>query len=126
MFNKEKIGGYVIRFHSIYYLILGIWATFFIESFGRITMHGHEGLDFKMHIIAGAMFIILGLYYLYSIRNKNWLKTNGDIIYLILGISLAMVIVELIYLPQKGLNLFWMDLIEETFIILSLLWILKK
>ena len=124
MKDKYKFGRYVIGFQGFYYLMTGLWATFFLSNFEKITMHTHDGLDFKLHMLAGAMIIVLGLYFIYSVRKKDWYKTN-DIIYLVIGISLAVVIIELVYLPGIVWNLFLVDLIEEIIIIILLLWVLR-
>ena len=83
-------------------------------------MNVHYNLDFGMHILTGVLFIVLGLFYIFSVRNSNWFKTSKDIIYLVIGIALSIVLVELIYLPSLGWNLLWIDLIEELTILISI------
>lgn len=125
MIDKYKFGKYVIGFQGIYYLITGLWALVSIDFFNRVIGHAHEGLAFEMHSIA-AMSVVLGLFFIYSVRKDDWFKSNKEIIYLVIGIALAVVVIELIYLPKMGWNLFWLDLIEEILIIISLLWVIKK
>lgn len=125
MINKFKLGGYVIGFQGFYYIITGLWALISIESFNQIVSHAHEGPAFEMHSIA-AMAIVLGLYYLYSIRDKNWFKTKKDIIYLVIGINLAIILIELIYFSTIRGTLFLLDLIEEIIITILLFWVIKK
>jgi hypothetical protein len=124
--NKIKALTYLIRFQGFYYLITGIWATFFLSNFQKVTMHTHYNLDFGMHVLAGALIIVLGLFYIYSVKNKNWFKKSKDITYLVMGITLSIVIVELMYLPSLSWNLFWMDLVEELIIFISVLLLSKK
>ncbi len=63
-----------------------------------------------MHSIA-AMSLVIGLFFLWSSRKEELLRPVG---YLALGFVLAVMIPELIYLPQIGNPiLFWVDFIEE-------------
>ena len=123
--KKSTLGRYVIGLQGFYYLVTGLWALISIESFNSFVGHAHEGLPFEMHSIA-AMSVVLGLYFIYSVRRPNWFKTNKDVVYLVVGIALAVVIIELVYLPAMGWNLFWLDLIEEIIIAALLLWVIKK
>ena len=125
MVNKFKLGRYVIGFQGFYYLITGLWALLFLSNFERVVGHMHEGLPFEMHSIA-AMSVVLGVYFIYSVRSRNWFKNNISIAYLVMGIALSVILVELFYLPKMGWNLFWVDLIEEILITLLLLWVIKK
>ena len=125
MVDKFKLGRYAIGFQGLYYLLTGIWALISIDSFNYVVGHAHEGLPFEMHSIA-AMSVVLGLYFIYSVREQNWYKSNKNIIYLVIGIALSVVLVELVYLPKMGWNLFWLDLIEEIIIIILLLLVVKN
>ncbi len=123
--NKFKLGRYVIGFQGFYYLIAGLWALISIESFNYIIGHIHENSFFEMHSIA-AMSVVLGIYFIYSVKEKDWYKKNLNVSYLVIGIALAIIIVELIYLPSMGWNLFWLDLIEEFLIVISLIFVMKN
>ncbi len=125
MKNKSKFGKYVVGFQGLYYIVTGLWALISIESFNKIISHAHEGPAFEMHSIA-AMALVLGLYYIYSVKDKNWFKTRKDIIYLVIGINLSIILVELIYFSAITGTLFLFDLIEEIIITILLLWIIKK
>ena len=54
-----------------------------------------------MHSIA-AISVVLGLYFIYSVKEKDWYKKNLNVLYLVVGIALSVVIIELIYLPSMG------------------------
>ena len=125
MIKKSLLGKYVIAFQGFYYLITGLWALIALDSFNRVVGHGHQGLAFEMHSIA-AMSVVLGLYYISVVRKPDWFKKRIDVAYLVIGVALAVVIVEIVYLPLMGWNLFWLDLAEEVLIVLLLLWVIKK
>lgn len=123
--NKFKLGRYLIGFQGFYYLFTGIWALISIESFNYIVGHTHDNSFFEMHTIA-AMSVVLGLFFIYSIKEKNWYKKNLNVAYLVMGITLSVIIIELIYLPSMGWNLFWLDLIEEFLIFILLIFVIKN
>jgi hypothetical protein len=123
--SKFEFGRYVIGFQGFYYLLTGLWALISIESFNYIVGHAHDNSFFETHLLA-AMSVVLGLFFIYSVREKNWYKKNFDTIYLVIGIALAIIIVELIYLPSMSWNLFWIDFIEEFLIIILLMFVIKN
>ena len=125
MIGKAKLGKYVIGFQGFYYFITGLWASISLESFNAVVGHTHPGPGFEMHSIA-AMSVVLGLYYLHIVRKPDWFKTNRDIAYLVIGVALAVVLVELVYLPGMGFNLFWFDMVEEAIIAILLFGVVKK
>jgi len=118
--KKYDFARYLIGFQGFYYFITGLWAIISIDHFNKIVGHAHEGLPFEMHSIA-AMSVVLGLYFIYAVRKKDWFKKNKDVLYLVAGIALSVVVVELIYLPKMGWSLFWLDLVEEIAIVAALL-----
>lgn len=119
---KNRILKFVLVFQGFYYAITGLWAIVSLESFSRITRH--FGDPFEMHSIS-AMSFIIGLFFLWSSRKEELLRSAG---YLALGFVLAVMIPELIYLPQIGNpTLFWADFALEGIIgILLLITLLKK
>ena len=123
-FDKFKLGRYVIGFQGFYYFLTGIWALISLSSFEKIVGHFHEGSAFEMHTIA-AMSVVLGLFFIYSIKENDWYKKNFNVVYLVIGIALSVIVIELIYLPSMGWNLFWLDLIEEIIIVILLILVIK-
>ena len=68
-----------------------------------------------MHSIVGTALTI-GLFFIWSANKEELRKPAG---FLALGLAIAIIVPELIYLPQIGNPpLFWLDFIEETVIAL--------
>jgi len=77
----------------------------------RITEH--HGEPFEMYSIA-AMAFVIGLFLLWSAFKEELRRPAG---LLVLGLVLAIMIPELIYLPKMGNPiLFWLDFVEEGII----------
>lgn len=106
---RAKLLPWVLGFQGAYYALTGLWALVSLESFSRVT--GHAGDPFEMHSIA-AMALVLGLFFIRSAREPSLRRPAGA---LALGIAVAVLVPELIYLPQIGNPvLFWVDFAEET------------
>ncbi len=106
--KKTKILKVTLIFQGFYYFLTGLWAIVNLDSFLRITEH--YGEPFEMHSIA-AMALVIGLFLLWSAFKEDLRRPAG---FLALGLVLAIMIPELIYLPKMGNPiLFWIDFIEE-------------
>lgn len=89
-------------------------------------MHA-DGLDaadrFDMYSIAG-MALVIGIFFIWSALKEELRRPVG---FLALGLALAILIPELIYLPKIGNpTLFWVDFAEEVIVGLLLLYALFK
>lgn len=105
---KQKLLKFILIFQGLYYALTGLWAIVSLDSFSRLT--AHHGEPFEMHSIA-AMALVLGLFLIYGALKDELHKAAG---YLALGFVLAVMIPELIYLPQIGNPiLFWADFALE-------------
>jgi len=102
----------ILGLHALYYIFTGMWALVSIDSFNAVVGHFHEGLPFEMHSIA-LMSMVLGFAFLYAAYH---LKKEKTLVFLALGIALAVIAVEIAYLPRMGWNLFWLDMIEEIIV----------
>ena len=125
MENRFKLGRYVIAFQGFYYILTGLWALISLESFNVIVGHVHENNAFEMHSIA-AMAVVLGLYYTYSVMEKDWFKNNFNIVYLVIGINLSIILVELFYFNTIKPTLFLLDFAEEIVITILLIFAIKR
>ena len=106
--KKIPILKVTLIFQGFYYFLTGLWAIVSLDSFSRITEH--YGEPFEMHSIA-AMALVIGLFLLWGSFKEGLRRPAG---FLVLGLVLAIMIPELIYLPQMGNPiLFWIDFIEE-------------
>ncbi len=109
--KKSKILKFTLVFQGLYYFSTGLWAIISLESFMRITEH--HGEPFEMYSIA-AMAFVIGLFLLWSAFKEELRRPAG---FLVLGLVLAIMIPELIYLPKMGNPiLFWLDFVEEGII----------
>jgi hypothetical protein len=112
---RPKLLPWVLGVQGAYYALTGLWALVSLESFSRVT--GHAGDPFEMHSIA-AMALVLGLFFVWSARHAALRRPVGA---LALGIAVAVLVPELIYLPRIGNPvLFWVDFAEETVVALVL------
>ena len=108
--KKTKILKVTLIFQGLYYALTGLWAIVNLESFMRITEHEYHGEPFEMYSIA-AMAFVIGLFLLWSAFKEELRRPAG---FLVIGLALAIMIPELIYLPKIGNPiLFWLDFIEE-------------
>lgn len=109
---RNKILKFVLIFQGLYYSIVGLWVIVSLDSFSRIT--NHYGDAFDTHAFA-ALVLVLGLFFIYSATKENLQRPIG---FLALGIAIAIIIPEIIYLPQIGNPiLFWLDFVEELLIV---------
>lgn len=109
--KKTKILKMTLIFQGFYYFSTGLWAIVSLDSFSRITEH--YGEPFEMYSIA-AMALVIGLFLLWSAFKEGLRRPAG---FLVLGLVLAIMIPELIYLPKMGNPvLFWLDFVEEGII----------
>ena len=112
---KTKILKFVLIFQGLYYSITGFWVIVSLDSFSRITKH--HGEPFEMHSMA-ALVLVLGLFFIWSALKENLQRSVG---FLVLGSAIAIIIPELMYLPQMGNHiLFWADFIEESIVAILL------
>lgn len=108
---KSKILKFILIFQGLYYFLTGFWAIVNLKSFSQITEH--HGEPFEMYSIAGMAFVI-GLFLLWSAFKEELRRPAG---FLVIGLVLAIMIPELIYLPKMGNPiLFWLDFVEEGII----------
>ena len=105
----QKIVSWILALHGAYYALTGVWALISLESFNRVVGYVHIGNAFEMHSIA-AMAIALGIVFMIAAKD---IKHNKLIVLTASLVALSVVIIEIIYLPGMGWNLFWLDLIEE-------------
>ena len=106
--KKRKILKFTLVFQGLYYVSTGLWAIISLDSFMRFTEH--HGEPFEMYSI-GAMAFVIGLFLLWSAFKEELRRPAG---FLVLGLVLAIMIPELIYLPMMGNPiLFWLDFVEE-------------
>lgn len=118
---KTKLLKFILIFQGLYYSITGLWAIISLDSFSKVTQH--HGEAFEMHSIAGMAFVV-GLFFIWSAFREELRRPAG---FLVLGLVLAILIPELIYLPKIGNpTLFWVDFAEESAIGLLLLYTLFK
>lgn len=98
----------VLVFQGAYYALTGLWAIVSLESFSRVT--GHSGGSFEMHSIA-AMAVVVGAFLIRGALNDASRRAAG---FLGLGLVLAVMIPEWVYLPKiDNPPLFWLDFALE-------------
>lgn len=108
---NTKLLKFVLIFQGLYYALTGLWAIVSLESFSRLTEHDHHGEPFEMHSIA-AMALVSGIFLIYGGLKEELRRAGG---FLGLGFAFAVMIPELIYLPQIGNPfLFWVDFAIEA------------
>lgn len=122
--RKQLLAKYVVGFQGWYYFLTGLWALISLGSFNRIVGHQHLGEPFEMHSLA-ALSLILGLYFIFSVR-KPLLTERRDVLFLVMGMAVAVAAVELVYLPGGGWNLFWVDMAEEILVAGVAVWLLRR
>lgn len=110
----EKIIKILLIFQGLYWSITGLWALVALDHFSRVTGLHREGLHvtdrFEMYSIS-TLAVVLGLFFIWGARKKEFLKPTAI---LALSLAIAVIIPELIYLPQmKDMALFWLDFAEE-------------
>ena len=105
---KTKLLKFLLIFQGLYYSLTGLWAIVSLDSFSRIT--NHYGDAFEMHSIA-AIALVSGIFLIYGALKEQLRRPAG---FLALGLVLAIIIPELIYLPKIGNpSLFWVDFVLE-------------
>ncbi len=122
MYNTKvnnKMLKIILIFQGLYYVLTGLWAIVSLDSFSRITEH--YGDAFEMYSIAG-MALVVGLFFIWAAYKEELRRPAG---FLALGLVLAIVVPELIYLPKIGNPiLFWVDFAEESVVGLILIYFL--
>jgi len=118
---------YILTFQGAYYVFTALWAIAALDHFSRVTGLHAEGLDltdrFEMYSIA-ALALVLGLFFIWGAAKENLQRPAG---FLALGSAVAVIVPELIYLPQIGNPiLFWLDFAEESVVALLLVYLLFK
>lgn len=108
----QKVIPTLLALHGAYYALTGLWALVSLESFNQIVRYVHTGDAFEMHSIA-AMAVALGLVFMLASKN---IKQNRLVVLTASLVAVSVVLVELVYLPGRGWNLFWLDFVEEAFV----------
>lgn len=104
----HRILGPVLTLQGTYYSLTGLWALVSLESFSRVT--GHRADPFEMHSIA-ALSLVVGLFLIWAAFREDLRRPAGV---LAVGLVLAVMIPELVYLPRIGNPpLFWVDFALE-------------
>lgn len=119
---KSKILKFVLIFQGFYYSVTAFWAIIALDHFARVTSLHLESLNtigrFEMESIVALSFV-LGIFFILSANKRTMQRPAG---FLALGIAIAVIIPELIYLPQIGNPpLFWLDFAEESIVALLLI-----
>ncbi len=112
---------FVLAFQGAYYVLTGFWAIVALNHFAKFTgLHSGaiEIADRFEMISMAALATVIGVFFIVSALRENLLRPAG---FLALGVALAIIIPELIYLPQIGNPLlFWIDFAEESVVALLL------
>lgn len=122
---KSKILKFILIFQGLYYSLTGLWAIVALEHFAAVTGMRADGLDaadrFDMYSIAG-MALVIGIFFVWAAFKEELRRPVG---FFALGLVLAILIPELIYLPRIGNPpLFWVDFVEESIVGFLLLYAL--
>ena len=126
---KTKLFKFVLLFQGLYYSITGLWAIVALNNFYSFTRGSYEEItpDHKFVIFANAAFFVaIGIFLLLGGIRKGWMNPA---IFVALAVAIAVMVAELIYLPQIGNPvLFWLDFVEEAAVasVLGFLIVLSK
>ena len=115
---EGKLVKFVLLFHGLYYWTMALWAILNMESFFRVI--GVSGDPFKTQVNAGFL-LIFGLLFIWSSLKDEMQRLSAI---LAIAAAFAVIIPEIIYLPSKGFNLFWLDLLEEIIVAGLLGWVI--